>query len=580
MRKRKLGWIFLAVFIYALGVGVVVFVRSLNHPDYFSSPDESRDTIGYVEDSSVGLLEKRDWKIEETRPASEEMVVPVKLEGVKSDFILNWKGEKPVAKTGQVENWSAGLEGDDKLELAAVATWYPMPDDDISEEADWMVKLQFYDAKTLELIPHDQLKKQGVPDDFLEMKPPTKYLTPRVRLLFKSENMEYVRFIDGEGGDMNTEAAVTYNLESLIDGEQHSEQEGDWSRLDMAWLTWIDSPVKFHIRVLTGEPQRVELPQERGAQVVFDDLLRLQWLGHVNGSISRKSESMSGFAASPRVSKKELDALNVSPSKSESTTPATGAEIGASLGAGASALIGSVPLPTVSAGPADPFAIPAAPSYSGSWSNADTAVWIEARQPADYYWQANTLFRASSEAYCEHTGWIRKDGRVEWNWEQEVDNDHMTLTSTRQLDDTKAPIQLVFLPKVTELTFEVKGIPGAPNTRENTLDLFDVKIPRLTLPEGDNSAEDRLFQIIGVATQTGWDITNRWDDEAPSSFPLDRTFRDMTPQELINYYVDVTNKGHIKYDEEDKVIFVNKEEETLWEKAKNYFTELWYEYGF
>ena len=46
-------------------------------------------------------------------------------------------------------------------------------------------------------------------------------------------------------------------------------------------------------------------------------------------------------------------------------------------------------------------------------------------------------------------------------------------------------------------------------------DLFDIRIPRLTIDPEMDDAEDNLGALLCVASQVEWEHSNRWDNEEP-----------------------------------------------------------------
>ncbi len=107
----------------------------------------------------------------------------------------------------------------------------------------------------------------------------------------------------------------------------------------------------------------------------------------------------------------------------------------------------------------------------------------------------------------------------------------------------------------------------------NIENLFDVKIPRMTLSSNPEQAEDELLGLLAVAAQIGWDYENVWDDNPPENLPADFTLYDMTVNEMLNWYLKITPSAHIRYEEETKVIFINEEKEGVWERIKTWVND-------
>jgi len=113
-------------------------------------------------------------------------------------------------------------------------------------------------------------------------------------------------------------------------------------------------------------------------------------------------------------------------------------------------------------------------------------------------------------------------------------------------------------------------VPETPNPDPGE-DLFDIRIPRLTMDPEMDDAEDNLIALICVATQVEWDYRNRWDGEEPKEFPDDYTFRNTTPEELLEWHRKNTRGSIMKYDEEEFLLYVNQETESWWTKMRNRF---------
>ncbi len=139
------------------------------------------------------------------------------------------------------------------------------------------------------------MKALGIPDSFRSMSPPKEYISGKMRLIFRTSTMEYVRFVTISGANDRTKAKVTYDLESLGEEEPNQRKIGEWAYYDTALVTWYDAPVKFNAIALTGEPIVKSLEQKLGAQVNFDDFLRMQWVAPADGNVTDETSSYQGF---------------------------------------------------------------------------------------------------------------------------------------------------------------------------------------------------------------------------------------------------------------------------------------------
>lgn len=525
MRKRWILWLGGALLVYLIGVSISIFV-SLNHlPDLFSSPIEQRDSPEF-DGGRLGILKPVRHEVDDDWPADIEWAEPEIFPGDHGDFLLEWRNDPELIERPQPDRWTGSLEGDDEIELIAFASWVPQPDDDVSEGADWQATPVFRDAKTLAALDAAELDALGVPESFRRLTPPKEYCAGKLRLLLRAKNMEYIRVTGGEGGDQRTDSVVTYNLDRLGENEPMSVQSGEWCLVDLALLIWHDTPLKLHLYALTGEPEVVELEQRTGAQVAFGDRLRVQWLDRVHDRYGQTSNT-GPFKPAASLPKDTWEALE---KRINSEDP------------------GMV------------------------WLNAD------APEPGESDAPTNGLVRVNSTDYLRrHCGWAGQDGEVNWYWDLDgsMDDVNGSLATTSEAVNPDQPLTLVFLPNIAELTFELAGLPDQPNSREIE-DLFDIRIPRLTLPEDPDSAEDELIAFLSVGAELAWENSNLWDEETPADFPADRTFRNQSPQELLAWYKGATPGAKIRYDEVTKVIYVNEEKETWWSYFKEWISDLRY----
>ena len=87
----------------------------------------------------------------------------------------------------------------------------------------------------------------------------------------------------------------------------------------------------------------------------------------------------------------------------------------------------------------------------------------------------------------------------------------------------------------------------------------------------DHDTETQLLGFIGVGAQLAWKSSERWDDHPPSDMPADRTFRDTTPQALLDWYLDHTPGARVRYDPDGLVLHINEEESDWWSRMKEIF---------
>lgn len=502
--SRAIKWsVGLGAIAYAAIVGVVVVRSYLRTPDLVSSPTETRVTVAY-RDGSVGVFEPAEREVYDGYPAGADMRVPVRVPSDGDGVLYDWMGEPPVLEKVMPSSWSPGLEGDDAVEFVAYALWYP-GDDPAAE----VTMASFREIASQRVLDRSELDALGVPEAFHRLRVPTRYRTPVMRLLCRVRGMPVARFCRPQLGDARTGAVISYDLEELESSHPAFDQSGDWCRLDVALLCWHDTPVKISVQALTGEPERATLPRETGATVVFPDRLRLQWLDQVDEAVELK-HGVKGFS------------------------PATGWG-----GDERQALI-------------DRLRDPADTDRRVAWIKPSGGSSVARRR---------LLVRASSSDFLqEHCGWRLAGGDgYRWNWDFIGESDQMTILAG-PIDaamDSGGAIELVCLPKRTELTSGIDGLPDAPNGRE-IANLFDLRIAHLTLPEDPEDAEDLLFAMVSVPTQYVWDSENLWEDTLPGSMPADRTFRNVTPRELLEFYLKATPGSRLEIDEAEKLLKLNE----------------------
>lgn len=504
--SKRLALAFLtALFLYGLIAAALIF-RELRFKEKFHSPaTAARDVYGF-QSGDLGLLRAATRKTDVVRPASEVMAEPGYLEsGTAKSFVLDWSKEPERSPAGKSDRWSPALEGDDRMELVAFATRVPEADDPIVEGEDREVTMRFRDPATLEILTDETLRDLGLPERFARLSPPRRYQTPVLRLLFRTTGMPYPHCVGMNAGDKRTGARVSYDLKDSNDGSPRVDTSGEWLRVDTELLIWHDSPLECRVRVLTGDPQIAILEQKRGAQVTFGEDLRIQWLAPMESEPTLKGITDIFKPAAPYIeAHRELQAR----------------------------------------------------LREEKFKKRHRIQEVEFRSPATP--RPGVLMRASSPDYLEEHCGLITDGGIIRNWDSHEEEKDLYLASIGATVPLAEPMRLVFLPKVTELTFSIAGLPDMPNPR-TTENLFEVTLPRITLPDDINDAETHLLGFIGVGAQVAWESNKRWDESNRASLPLDRTFRNETPQSLLNWYLDHTPGAHVRYDETGLVLHFNEE---------------------
>ncbi|NRB73231.1 MAG: hypothetical protein HRU46_02620 [Verrucomicrobiales bacterium] len=512
MSKRTLGCLGIGIGIYAVLSAVLITVVLLHHEDFHSPPAESRSAYGYTE-SRLGLFKDFSTDVEQQRPAAEEMDIPNRWEGKGDSFVVEWEDRKILDPGVAPDPWLDELADDQEVEFIAYGIWVPQPDDPLNDE-DWRPRPTFRTADGSTVLSDEDLAELGVPEALLSLPAPSDYHTPRLSLLLRTKNFEYVRFNDVRAGDQRTGAKVTYDLESL--GEQdRSDTEGEWTRLDAALLLWHDTPLTVKATVLTGEASTQEIQTRLGEQIVFGDRLRIQWIGSTKDDPS-VNNYISDFTP----------AKSVPPQKAKQLKKH------------------------------DP--------YSGSTRRANIfQIRAEAKPPL----LPSLVVRASSNDYLQdHCGLVTEDG-IEWDWDYDEEDDDMYFASLN-VPAPKDKATFVFIPNTTILEFEIPALPDMPN-HSDPEDLFDITLPRITL--GSDRDETQFLGYIAVASQVGWDTDTKWKNHPPKNMPLDNTFRNESPQTLMNWYLDNTPTSHVRFDESMLVLHINEEKDSWWDSVVAWF---------
>jgi len=505
--KRTKGCLIGGIVVYALLAAVVILVTAFRREDFQSLATASRDVFGF-RDGHFGLLEPAERKTHANWPAAKAMMAPVRIEGEKSSFLYDFSTE---AKPGEVtppSRWTEGFADDDAVELVAFATWVPGPDDPI-DNPQWKAPLILRNPVSLEALDPSKRSDLGLPDSFTTLLPPRQYQTPVLRLVFRTRGMEYPRSTGLVAGDARTGAQVTYDLPKENDGSPRHEVSGEWLRIDTDLLLWHDTPLKCQVGFLTGTPETAELPANSGAQITFAERLRLQWLTATTEALKVNSWVRE---FEPAASLPEAEKAAIRQRFSNRSARPEGLMS---------------------------FALTDPPS-TGS----------------------KIYVRTSSNIYLSKHCGVLGDGGVSWDWTQEESDDGVAIASIEDQAPDR-PLRLVFVPTVTEWTGEIAGLPDMPNPR-STEDLFDCVLPRITLTEKPEDAETQLLGFIGVGTQLAWKSNEIWDEHPPLNLPEDRTFRNTTPQQLLDWYLDQTPGASVRYDGAEMVLHFNEEESDWW----------------
>jgi len=522
----------IAVAIYAV---LVVLLWILNRPSpnsFHSSPTLSRDVVAYKK-GWLGLIKSPGRGVDESWPADMEMGRPEGQPISEALTLFQWPEHSAPERRNLPDRERIRPLPKPSPALHAFATWFPAAQDELPPEGDGRYPILFRDSETGAELDADGLLSLGVPEAFLSIDAPKLYHAPRLRLLFRNEGLEFLHALYLEVGDQRTGARVSYDLESLKEISHRFQSSGDWAVLDTALLAWHDTPLECRVGFVAGPAERQRLPRETGAEVAFGDLLRVQYLG----------------TAPPGAAMKRLTHL---PSKFSDSVPELQAARQASTGT--------------------------EDTRDLLWLlSADGEIWAadedppqtaagEKAAPADCGSASRPLIRFSSSTYLkDHLGVATPDGIV-WGWEILSDTNRIGLASPRLVEGVPTvfpdDLELVFVPAYASATFLIDAIPDAPNPR-SLENLFEARLPRLTLAGSTSEAERQIVGFAAVAAQVNWEHSRIWDDEPPP-LPEDRTFREATPASLLDWYLKQSPGAFASYDEPGLTLWINERKSSRW----------------
>lgn len=504
--------------VYGLVVLGAFFVAAKSRENFDSPATASRDVYGFRE-GDFGLLVTASRRTSAEWPANVGMPPARRIDGANDSFVLSWNKSES-REFPKPDRWVGALEGNEQVELVAFASWVPRTEDPVDPPADWEVPLTLREPVGALPLSAEELAGLGIPEEFSRLEPPRRYQTPVLRLVFRTTGMAHPRIVSVSAGDARTGARVSYDLGDSNDGSPRRETRDRWVRIDTDLLLWHDTPLTCHVRFLTGTPEYADLTQTPGAQAAFGDRLRLQWLARTRPPFS----------------------VSFSPGRFEPPTSLPAAERRAVWERflserSASASMALVELEKGKSGP------------------------------------TTILARASSGDLVEDHCGLVTGGGVLWTWSEEETENSIAIAALPLPEVTEEPLRLVFIPHIAELTFSLPSLPDMPNPRD-TADLFDCILPRISLPEDLDEAEKHLLGFIGVGAQVAWESNHLWDEVPPSNLPPDRTFRNATPQGLLDWYLDNTPGAWARFDRDGLILHFNEEGPGWWERAVEKFSNL------
>lgn len=509
-KSKRAGWILVALLAAVGGV----FFWLMSAPSFFSSPTASRDTPGYHSGDGIGLFEPWTTRGQYHGQSPEiPWSVPKAGTGENGSRTFEWLDEEIIPEVFLPLHETASFEGGGAIEFFAFATWHPKADDPVDPGESWSAPLVLRDPDSLSQFSEDELDQLGIPRAWRTFPPKLFPHWPWVRLFFRAKDMPGVRALRAHGGDARTGAKLA------VDGSEfatragvssHTDSHGEWAMIDMVLIAWHDTPLDLEVQLLTGEPIEVELPRELGAQAAFGEWLRVQWVTAGDG------------AAKVTHFEREDDGPSVP-------------------GPAASAFITGIETEFVNRSNTKPY--------------------------------PNLVIRASAPDFAKaHLG-IRGPNGLRWRWDDRSVGDFDFLMIEDPDPEQRAPLDLVVLPKAASVRFKIAGMPDLPNPR-SIENLFETRMPRVVLREDFMPPEFMLQAHIALGAQLNWDVD---DFDIPgasiSALPKDKIFRDTSPQQLLNWYLENVPGAHVTYDEADRKIYFNQPRETWWDRTKGWWNE-------
>ncbi|MFT5466134.1 MAG: hypothetical protein ACI8UO_001232 [Verrucomicrobiales bacterium] len=510
--KRLKRRVCLAIVLLIFVSAGLLFYQLNATPRFYSSPTASRDTESY-ERETLGVF--GTWLPTPFSAGSSFSGQSIERPMAKPEhsvegghLFINWTEEEVGKKVDLPPHETPALVGDDEVELVAFATWVPGADDPLEPDETWRAPLIFRDPKSLEAFSEPDLDQLGVPPDWRSMP-----LGEGVGFIFPKLRMLFrarnmpVLRIDTIQGGDAQTDAL------LVHDPKYFNGDPDWNEVSGDLARVDGTLIAWH-----DTPVNLEVEVLTG-EPSFVQLKREPGEQVVIGDSVRIQ-----FVA-------EMD--NIS-----------------GIGPGHSTLTNK------------------------PGSKLPPAARIEFEKgPATV--TPHLLFRSSASFYStDHLGIVTDQG-VSWKWKSEQSEAaYLQWIPVADAGNPDEPLELILLPQSTVLKFELAGMPDLPNPR-SIENLFDAKLTRVTLRYVDMEPADSehlIWAFIGLGAQVAWsDDEALWEREVPASLPDDLTFRNTTPQQLLDWYLRETPGATVSYDEKERLLKFNEPPETWWSRTKGWW---------
>tara|TARA_R110002096_G_scaffold376724_3_gene570460 strand:+ start:118 stop:1641 length:1524 start_codon:yes stop_codon:yes gene_type:complete len=265
-------------------VGIAIFAFWLQNRDpFYASPKAIRDDMAsiFLTTWQAYLHEKPD---DVQLPNVAEMPAAMVLDYPKSKVVnlqtnplVDPRTPPPITAVMADENGLASLPGGSKLRLEAIAISIPRSDDPLTPENDSEEALAFR-TPAGKLLSAQELDALHVPVGGRSVSRAMRWF-PMIRLVFRSENLEFHRVTQWRAFDERTQANVTQAL-GVVPAEDPA-----LLILDTDLSIWHDTPVLISLQFPCGQPRIIPLDLRQSSDVALAPHARFQLVDAVDGKV-------------------------------------------------------------------------------------------------------------------------------------------------------------------------------------------------------------------------------------------------------------------------------------------------------
>ncbi|MEM1293731.1 MAG: hypothetical protein AAGH89_00105 [Verrucomicrobiota bacterium] len=280
MRRLQMRTIIVSLILIA----VAGFAFWVNHRDpAYASPKAIRDDM-----ASIFLTTWDQYRNE--KPSAIELP---EIAGLPRASVLNYPKSKvvnlqssalvdsrlppPITAVTADRTGLAELPGGSSLRLEAIAISIPLPDDPLTPESDVQEELTFRRISG-EPLSKAELDELHVPEHGRSVSRAMRWF-PMVRLVFRSENLEFHRVSEWRAFDVRTEANITQSLGVV------PVDDPELLILDTDLSIWHDTPVMISIQFPCGQPTMIPLALDDSSDVALAPHARFHLVDVVDGKV-------------------------------------------------------------------------------------------------------------------------------------------------------------------------------------------------------------------------------------------------------------------------------------------------------